>query len=282
APPPPDAARRPGAPPPAPVVRAAAPPPGGPPPPIYTAATRNSPTPSRLLSRLGERGPQVERHQRQKLLVVHIRDGALRSGPQDLAGQPLLVLDHPVDPLLHRAPAHQLVHEDVLLLPDAERAIGRLILDRRVPPPVGMDDVARRREVEPDAARLQRQDEERHPRVVLEPIAQLLAPAQLRVAVEDQPRAAEAAARNAASGSVISRNCVNTSAFSCLAAMTSAISRRRLNLPLASGSNAPSPSQCDGWLQICFRRMRNARTTPRRWIPSSPAIRRASSSTLVW
>src|SRR5262249_35213984 len=191
APPPPDAARRPGAPPPAPVVRAAAPPPGGPPPPIYTAATRNSPTPSRLLSRLGERGPQVERHQRQKLLVVHIRDGALRSGPQDLAGQPLLVLDHPVDPLLHRAPAHQLVHEDVLLLPDAERAIGRLILDRRVPPPVEMDDVARRREVEPDAARLQRQDEERHPRVVLEPIAQLLAPAQLRVAVEDQPRAAE-------------------------------------------------------------------------------------------
>ena len=52
--------------------------------------------------------------------------------------------------------------------------------------------------------------------------------------------------RNAASGPVVSLNCVKTSAFSCRAATTSAMSRRRASLPLSSSAHAPSPSQCEG------------------------------------
>src|ERR1017187_4298555 len=57
--------------------------------------------------------------------------------------------------------------------------------------------------------------------------------------------------RNAASGAVTSRNWVKTSIFSCRAATTSAISRRRAHLPLSPSPQAPSPSHCEGWLQIC-------------------------------
>ena len=52
--------------------------------------------------------------------------------------------------------------------------------------------------------------------------------------------------RNAASGAVVSLNWVKTSAFSCRAAITSAISRRRASLPLSSSAQAPSPSHCEG------------------------------------
>ena len=54
---------------------------------------------------------------------------------------------------------------------------------------------------------------------------------------------------------------VNTSAFSCLAAISSASSRRRANLPLSASGQPPSPSHCEGWLQICLNRMRNASTS---------------------
>ena len=47
------------------------------------------------------------------------------------------------------------------------------------------------------------------------------------------------------------------------------MSRRRANLPLSSSAQAPSPSHCEGWLQICFNRMRKARTMPLRLIPST-------------
>ena len=58
-----------------------------------------------------------------------------------------------------------------------------------------------------------------------------------------------------------------------MAAITSASSRRRANLPLSFSAQAPSPSQCEGWLQICLNRIRNARTRPLRWIPSVSAMR---------
>ena len=51
--------------------------------------------------------------------------------------------------------------------------------------------------------------------------------------------------------------------------MTSAISRRRASLPLSASRHAPSPSQCDGWLQICLNRIRDASTRPRRFMPSA-------------
>ncbi len=88
--------------------------------------------------------------------------------------------------------------------------------------------------------------------------------------------------RNDASGAVTSRNWVKTSAFSCLAAITSPSSRRRAHLPLSSSAHAPSPSHCEGWLQICLKRMRNASTSPLRLIPSASSSCSASSLTACW
>ena len=61
---------------------------------------------------------------------------------------------------------------------------------------------------------------------------------------------------------------MNTSTFSWRAASTSAISRRRASFPLSASAQAASPSQCEGWLQICLKRVRNARISPLRAIPS--------------
>ena len=80
------------------------------------------------------------------------------AGPDDPLGEILLLRDQRVDPLLERADARELAHLHVLALTDPERAIGRLILDRRVPPAIEVDDVVGRGEVEARAARLQRQD----------------------------------------------------------------------------------------------------------------------------
>ena len=157
-----------------------------------------------------------------------------------------LRLDQLVDLLLDRAAAHELVHEHVLGLADAERAIGGLILHRRVPPAVEVDDVRRGGQIEAGAARLEREHEERHRLVLLELPHQRLALLDGGLAVQHQPGPAEHRPRKAASGAVTSRNCVKTSTFSCFAAMTSAISRRRANLPLSASRHAPSPSHCDG------------------------------------
>ena len=75
---------------------------------------------------------------------------------------------------------------------------------------------------------------------------------------------------------------MKTSTFSCLAAMTSAMSRKRAHLPLSSSLQAPSPSHCDGWLQICLKRIRNDSTRPLRWMPSASSSCSASSFTACW
>jgi hypothetical protein len=75
--------------------------------------------------------------------------------------------------------------------------------------------------------------------------------------------------RKAASGAVVSLNCVKMSAFSCRAATTSAISRSRPSLPLSSSFHRPSPSHCEGWLQICLSRIRKASNSPLRFMPST-------------
>ena len=56
---------------------------------------------------------------------------------------PCLRLDHLVDLLLQRAGADELVDLHVARLADAEGAVGRLVLDRRVPPAVEVEDVVR-------------------------------------------------------------------------------------------------------------------------------------------
>ncbi len=44
---------------------------------------------------------------------------------------------------------------------------------------------------------------------------------------------------------------------------------RRVIFPLSAATYAPSPSHCDGWLQICFMRMSAARIAPRLSMPSA-------------
>ena len=78
---------------------------------------------------------------------------------------------------------------------------------------------------------------------------------------------------------MISRYCVKTSTFSWRAAIVSAISRSRTSLPLSASDQPPSPSQCEGWLQICLKRVRKASTSPRRSMPSLRSSRSASSRT---
>ena len=73
---------------------------------------------------------------------------------------------------------------------------------------------------------------------------------------------------------------MKTSIFSCRAATTSAISRRRASLPLSSSAQTLSFSHCDGWLQICFSRISVASTMPLRWIPSESCSASARSVTV--
>ncbi len=88
--------------------------------------------------------------------------------PTIASRQRLLVLDHLVDPLLHRADADELADLDVATLPDPERAVSGLVLDSRVPPPVDVDDMIGRGQVQAGAARLQRQQEHGRPGAFLE------------------------------------------------------------------------------------------------------------------
>jgi hypothetical protein len=70
-------------------------------------------------------------------------------------GEVALGVDHLVDALLDGARGHDLVDVHGPPLADAVGAVSGLVLDCRVPP-VEVDDVRRRGQVEPGAARLQR------------------------------------------------------------------------------------------------------------------------------
>jgi hypothetical protein len=73
----------------------------------------------------------------------------------------VLRLDHLVDAFLERPPHHELVHLHRPRLPDAVRPVGRLVLDRRVPPPVEVEHVRRRGQVQADAAGLEAEEQDR-------------------------------------------------------------------------------------------------------------------------
>ena len=102
-----------------------------------------------------------------------------------------LRFDELVDLLLDGAATDELVDQHVLRLSDAERPVGGLVLDRRVPPAIEVHHVRGGREVEPRAAGLERQHEERHRLVFLEALDQLLALLHLGPAMQHQPGTAE-------------------------------------------------------------------------------------------
>ena len=80
---------------------------------------------------------------------------------------------------------------DVLLLADAEGAIGRLVLDGRVPPAVEVHDVRGGRQVQARAAGLEREHEERRALLLLERVDEALALRDGDRAVEQEPRPTE-------------------------------------------------------------------------------------------
>src|SRR5271163_1922758 len=89
------------------------------------------------------------------------------------------------------------MHLNGLRLPDAKRAVGRLVLDRRIPPAVEVKDVIRLREIEPGAAGLEREDEEGRPVSTLEGLDHLVALGLCNGAVQEIHVAREAIAQAA-------------------------------------------------------------------------------------
>ena len=129
-------------------------------------------------------------HELAQLSGVELGDPSLAAADDPL-GEVLLLRDQRVDPLLERADARQLAHLDVLALADPERPVGRLVLDRRVPPAVEVDDVVGGGQVQPGAAGLQRQHEQRRTAFGLEPADHLVARGLRRAAVQEQRLASE-------------------------------------------------------------------------------------------
>src|SRR5439155_6952888 len=112
---------------------------------------------------------QVERHQVQQLAVSELGQHAFGPvGLDELLREPELRRDQRVDLLLDRPPADELVDEDVPLLADAVRPVGRLVLDGGIPPAVEVHDVRGGRQVEARAAGLRGEDEEADAVVLLE------------------------------------------------------------------------------------------------------------------
>ena len=161
-------------------------------------ASRQPPSPASTASRR-------ERDELGELLVGQLGDPAL-AGADDGAGELLLLVDHPVDPFLQRAAADELVDLHVPRLADAEGAVGRLVLDRRVPPAVEVEDVRGAGEVEARAARLQREDEEERRVVVLLEAADHLGAREARdAAVEEEDLLVELVAQRRGRGGAPSR-----------------------------------------------------------------------------
>ena len=95
-------------------------------------------------------------------------------------GELALGFEQLVDALLEGARRNESVDQHVLRLADAERAVRGLILGGRIPPEVVMDHDVRGRQVEADAARLEREDHHAAVGVVLEAVDHLLALGQIR------------------------------------------------------------------------------------------------------
>ena len=93
--------------------------------------------------------------------------------------------------LLERARADELVHLDVAGLADAKGAVGGLVLDRRVPPAVEVEDVVGGGKVQSRAARLEREDEDRRAVRGLEPLDHRVAGLLRDTAVQEEHLAAE-------------------------------------------------------------------------------------------
>src|SRR5580700_3090305 len=87
------------------------------------------------------RGVEVEFHQRHDVPVAEFGEVDLAPAGQNLLRHLPLRFDEYVDSFFYGATTDEFMHKNVALLPDAERAVGGLVLDRRVPPAVEMHDM---------------------------------------------------------------------------------------------------------------------------------------------
>ncbi len=83
------------------------------------------------------------------------------------------------------------MHEHVFLLPNSKGAVGGLVFHRRVPPPIEMDDMGGRGEIEPRATGFDGEHEKGNTFVVLELAHQVLALSYLGLAMQYEARASE-------------------------------------------------------------------------------------------
>ena len=165
----------------------------------------------------------------------------------DAARQSALGLDEP-SIRSSTVPRHtNLCTSTFLLLADAERAVGRLVLDRRVPPAVEVHHVRRRGEVEPacrrPSARARRTAPPRPPGTAAR------APAACPTGVppcSTRPGPAEDVVEERRQRLGRLAELGEDEHLLLLRGDASAISRRRASLPLSASAHAPSPSHWDG------------------------------------
>ena len=86
---------------------------------------------------------RVQGYQPQELAVVELGEPDLVRPLEELPRELLLLFQHGVDALLHRTPAHELVHQHPAGLADPEGPVGGLVLHGRVPPTVEVNDMGR-------------------------------------------------------------------------------------------------------------------------------------------
>src|SRR5260370_36259856 len=146
--------------------------------------------PAVLGSGLLKRLVKIERNQLEQLLVFQFGQEQARAAFEQIRGKLLLRFDHVVDFIFDRPPAHELVHQYVLVLSNAKSTVRGLILNRRIPPAVEMHDVGGGRKVQPCATRFERKHEKSDGFVFLEPAHQILAILYLPLSVKNQTSAA--------------------------------------------------------------------------------------------
>src|SRR5258708_23277017 len=159
-------------------------------------------------------------------------------GMEGRGGKPALFLLQFDDPLFDRARGDQFIDEDGLCLADAVGAVGRLVLDRRVPPGVVMDHRIRRGEVQAAAPRLQADQENRdRPRLkAVDRVGSIAGSA-------GQLDIADVAASSGLIKSSIEVNCENTSTRRPSLASSRNICIRAVSLLLVTAGI--SPPACD-------------------------------------
>src|SRR5215218_5533571 len=127
----------------------------------------------------------AEGHEVTELVGAEFGEPVLPSA-DDAFREVALGVDHLVDALLDGACCHDLVDLHGAPLADAVGTVGGLILHRRVPPTVEVDDVRRRSEVETGAPCLQRYQEQLRTVGLSEPLDHLVASSPAHATVQPE------------------------------------------------------------------------------------------------